>query len=286
MRGSTTSSYTRGLDLSGSLQGAGGIGGLLARSESTSHAFYHADANGNVTYLMNSDQTLGKRYTYDPYGAIIQSSGSVANPFCFSSKEYFYEYSLSYYGYRFYSAYLQRWLNRDPLGTGRLNADSTGLLENTVGPFEFFNGNNLYHYVYNNPINLIDPNGLDIWVVKDDTGWGHETLVGDNGDGTYWDNDKMPGSGIFNPLVCDANIRFNEKSNIDPRKEMKSAHITHHLVTTPDVDRKVKDFAESNRRCHYSKYVAMLNDCRHYARAMYEYAIIMQNEASNKYKSK
>jgi hypothetical protein len=46
-----------GKDLSGSLQGAGGIGGLLARTDMNSlwtqpanaHAFYHADGNGNIT---------------------------------------------------------------------------------------------------------------------------------------------------------------------------------------------------------------------------------------------
>ena len=59
-----TVSYTRGLDLSGSLEGAGGIGGLLARSSSYSggswstHLYYHADAGGNVTYLANDWQRL------------------------------------------------------------------------------------------------------------------------------------------------------------------------------------------------------------------------------------
>ncbi len=57
--------YTRGRDLSGSLAGAGGIGGLLARSHGysggnwTSHNFYHADGNGNVTALVNSSRTGG-----------------------------------------------------------------------------------------------------------------------------------------------------------------------------------------------------------------------------------
>jgi YD repeat-containing protein len=52
-------SYTRGNDLSGTLQGAGGIGGLLARSEHSglsaqpSTAYYHADGNGNVTCLVD-----------------------------------------------------------------------------------------------------------------------------------------------------------------------------------------------------------------------------------------
>jgi hypothetical protein len=47
-------SYTRGIDLSGSLQGAGGIGGLLARTDNTrlvvadpfASAYYHCDEKG------------------------------------------------------------------------------------------------------------------------------------------------------------------------------------------------------------------------------------------------
>ena len=54
--------YTRGRDLSGSLQGAGGIGGLLARTDHSllavndvnGNAFYHSDGNGNVTCLINA----------------------------------------------------------------------------------------------------------------------------------------------------------------------------------------------------------------------------------------
>jgi YD repeat-containing protein len=43
---------TRGLDLGGGLQGAGGIGGLLAMTESSGNSsYYHADGNGNVTAL-------------------------------------------------------------------------------------------------------------------------------------------------------------------------------------------------------------------------------------------
>jgi len=62
-----TVSYTRGHDLSGSLEGAGGIGGLLARSHGytggswTNHNCYHADGGGNITYLMTSAQGLAAR---------------------------------------------------------------------------------------------------------------------------------------------------------------------------------------------------------------------------------
>jgi hypothetical protein len=52
--------YTRGKDLSGTLEGAGGIGGLLARTDhstlSPSQAYYFADAGGNVTMLISTQQ--------------------------------------------------------------------------------------------------------------------------------------------------------------------------------------------------------------------------------------
>jgi RHS repeat-associated protein len=115
--------YTRGLDLSGSLEGAGGIGGLLARSEPStfspqlSTAFYQADGNGNITALMNENEVLVAKYIYDPYGNIIAASGplSDANLYRFSSKEWHANSGLVYYLYRYYEPSLQRWLNRDPI---------------------------------------------------------------------------------------------------------------------------------------------------------------------------
>jgi YD repeat-containing protein len=65
-----TVTYTRGLDLSGSLEGAGGIGGLLARvdhgllaiGDSRASAYYHADGNGNVTMLISTQQLAVAKY--------------------------------------------------------------------------------------------------------------------------------------------------------------------------------------------------------------------------------
>lgn len=76
-QGNPTISYTRGTDLSGSLEGAGGIGGLLALSGGTTHLCYHADGNGNVTYMANSSQAMVARYRYDPFGNTISSAGSL-----------------------------------------------------------------------------------------------------------------------------------------------------------------------------------------------------------------
>ena len=117
-----TVSYTRGNDLSGTMEGAGGIGGLLGRSAGyssgswTNHAFYHSDGNGNVTCMTDAGQHVVASYKYDPYGNLMSSSGTLAsaNVYRFSSKEYINNAGY-YYLYRFYDPYLQRWLNRDPI---------------------------------------------------------------------------------------------------------------------------------------------------------------------------
>jgi RHS repeat-associated protein len=145
--------YTRGNDLSGTLQGAGGIGGLLARTDNgqmiggspTATALYVADANGNVIRMFYTNGTTAARYNYDPYGNMLTMSGPVAtaNKYRFSSKGWNGSAGLYYYGFRFYEPSLQRWLNKDPLG------ESSGV--------------NLYRYVGNTPLFFIDEYGLCNW---------------------------------------------------------------------------------------------------------------------------
>src|SRR5208283_1670844 len=97
-------------------------GGLLARTDLTTitptPAFYHADGNGNVTALVNTQQMVVARYLYDPYGNILAQSGilAAANLYRFSSKEAHLNSGLVYYLYRYYDPNLQRWVNRDPIG--------------------------------------------------------------------------------------------------------------------------------------------------------------------------
>jgi RHS repeat-associated protein len=148
----TTVTYTRGNDLSGTFEGAGGIGGLLDRSEISNlkspHSYYHSDGNGNITALVNTNGLVVARYSYDPYGTILAMSGplSEANLYRFSSKEWHAQSGLVYYLYRYYEPSLQRWVNRDPIGeSGGINlysllrndalaaVDSFGLAPNQQG---------------------------------------------------------------------------------------------------------------------------------------------------------
>ena len=140
--GLDTNSYVYGLDLSGSIQGAGTIGGLLSAELDGTTVFYCYDANGNVTELAGTSGATVAKYVYGPFGGTLladdtDSSGTVDdNPFRFSSKHLDDSTGWYYYGYRYYSPELGRWPSRDPIGEA--------------------GGENLYVTVANSPIGGID----------------------------------------------------------------------------------------------------------------------------------
>ena len=148
--------YTWGVDLSGTLQGAGGVGGLLSRSENSSGVvethYYTCDGNGNVGQLIDMGTSgISAHYQYDPFGNTthlkdFDTTGVVHdNPYRFSTKFTDDETDLVYYGYRFYNTNLGRWGSRDPVGER--------------------GGANVYNFVKNTPINSFDYLGLKIDII-------------------------------------------------------------------------------------------------------------------------
>ena len=83
-------SYVWGLDLSQSLQGAGGVGGLLGiLTPDSSLLTPCCDGNGNVMALVDTaDKSIVASYEYDPFGNTLRATGETAddNPFRFSTK--------------------------------------------------------------------------------------------------------------------------------------------------------------------------------------------------------
>jgi len=127
--------YSWGRDLSGSLQGAGGVGGLLAISKVNPGAdkpggaqlealnltletrFPAYDANGNIGQLLDERGKTVAAYAYDPFGNATEMAGSEAaeNPWRFSTKPVDAGTGWSYYGFRNYLPEAGRWANRDPI---------------------------------------------------------------------------------------------------------------------------------------------------------------------------
>ena len=109
--------YYWGKDLSGTLQGAGGVGGLLYLTVDSAIYIPCYDNIGNITRYLDANGNTVAQYTYDAFGNTIFKSGPLADFFRhrFSTKYYDVETGLYYYGYRFYHPTLMRWLNRDPM---------------------------------------------------------------------------------------------------------------------------------------------------------------------------
>lgn len=131
-----------GIDLPGTLQGAGTIGGILSADLNGTTAYYCYDANGNLTELLDTNGAAVAHYEYAPFGAPLSATGPASkfNSFRFSSKYTYDETGLLYYGYRYYSPGCGRWLARDPLGE--------------------FEGPYLYLVLKNNAVLSIDPFGF------------------------------------------------------------------------------------------------------------------------------
>lgn len=141
-------SYTWGPDLSGSLTGAGGVGGLLGltrheRGVSPADSYWAtSDLNGNVIGLSAVSTVRHALYEYNAFGSPVRVNEPEPelNPMRFSSKYTDVETNWLYYGYRYYNPELGRWLSRDPI--------------------EEQGGINLYGMVSNDPVNSWDYLGL------------------------------------------------------------------------------------------------------------------------------
>ena len=133
--------YFWGRDLSGTLQGAGGVGGLLYLTVNGAAYVPFYDGNGNVTRYCDANGNTAATYRYDAFDRTVSRSGPLADVFRhrFSTKYHDAETHLYYYGYRFYAPALMRWLNRDPIGEQ--------------------GGENLYAFCKNNSITDFDIQG-------------------------------------------------------------------------------------------------------------------------------
>ena len=109
--------YVWGKDISGTLQGAGGIGGLLYVKVNGAIYIPYYDAYGNILGYYDAAGNIVATYTYDAFGRTISQSGALADVFVFrySTKYFDRETGLYYYGMRYYSPALRRWLTRDPI---------------------------------------------------------------------------------------------------------------------------------------------------------------------------
>lgn len=119
-------------------------GQLVAREDATgAKAYYTFNGHGDVTGLWDNSGNVLNQYTYDIWGNILTSQEKVPNPFRYSGEFWDDTSKLLYLRARWYEPCSGRFINEDTFA-GKLT-DPMSL--------------NLYSYVENNPLTLIDPSG-------------------------------------------------------------------------------------------------------------------------------
>ena len=126
------------------------IDNLLAFTDHTTSNTYYAikDHQNSVLALVDASGSVVESYEYDAWGRtrVFDAAGkelaesAIGNRYCFQGREIDWATGLYYFRARWYNPVSGRWLSKDPIGI------SGGL--------------NLYAFCGNNPVNFVDPLGL------------------------------------------------------------------------------------------------------------------------------
>jgi len=141
---------------------SGGLGtssdsDLSASRKST--AYYINDHLGSAQILTDGEGQVVYEGLTAPYGLDLDGLGTGATEgqggdngpdYSYTTKELDDETGLIYFGKRYYSPDIGRWITPDP----KYITDPASIIQNTLS-------SNLYAYVNNNPLNYIDPDGHD-----------------------------------------------------------------------------------------------------------------------------
>jgi RHS repeat-associated protein len=117
------------------------VDGPLSMLRGGTASYYEQDGINSVTSLSNSTGVLANSYTFDSFGNLTASTGTLTNPFRYTGRDFDPETGIYEYRMRYYDPNVGRFLSEDPIG--------------------FDGGPDFYVYVRNSPVGLFDPSGLD-----------------------------------------------------------------------------------------------------------------------------
>jgi len=103
-------------------------------------SYYQQDGINTVTSLSSSAGVLANTYTYNSFGKLSASTGTIVNPLRYTGREFDAETGIYYYRARYYDPSAGCFLSEDPTW--------------------FRGGVDFYTYVAGNPVNFSDPLGL------------------------------------------------------------------------------------------------------------------------------
>lgn len=129
--GVISATYTTGLT----------IDEVFTRTDVNGVVYYQTDGLGSTITLTDQNGVPRTAYSYEPFGNTVILGELSDNPFQFTGRENDGT-GLYYFRFRYYSPELQRFISEDPLGWSSGDA-------------------NYFAYAHNNPLNFIDPYGLN-----------------------------------------------------------------------------------------------------------------------------
>ncbi len=217
---------------------------MLANLEDTAtkQVFYHHDHLGSVAAVTDVNGTLLERRTQYPYGLDRTPNYPFNADYLFTGKEPDRSTGLVYFGARYYTAVLGRWMSADPLYltqntekkksiTASPNVSfsySQKLSSGSNAESNFFCASCFNRKLYsgNSPNNRVDPNGLDDTYIEGSmkivTPFGGAVW----GSGAVWDDDNILESAIF--VESGANLPFevDSKSSVPFKVNVLGAEIS------------------------------------------------------------
>ncbi|MEW6670775.1 MAG: RHS repeat-associated core domain-containing protein [Thermodesulfobacteriota bacterium] len=129
----------------------------LNASNSSRIVFYHLDHLGTPQVITDENGEVVWQTDYLPFGEVDVTVNAFGNGFRFPGQYYDAETGLHYNYHRYYDPMTGRYLTPDPVGLAGMDP-------------------NLYGYVLNNPVNMIDPLGLWVqwlealyWIIVDNS---------------------------------------------------------------------------------------------------------------------
>ena len=135
--------------------------GMIVKNGNTENYYYYVfNVQGDVIGILDNSGTNVVEYTYDEWGSILSTTGTLAttigqkNPIRY--RGYYYDTETGFYSLqsRYYDPEICRFINADNP-------------ETTTADFENFAQYNLFVYCFNNPVKLFDETGTwPSWATK------------------------------------------------------------------------------------------------------------------------
>ena len=179
---------------------------ISAKINGLSSIYYHKDGLGSIHSLSDENGLVVQTYSYDAYGGIIENSGGISNPYTYTGRAIEEGTDMYYYRDRYYASGEGRFVQRDPLGYVSLQND--------------------FSYVFNNPINYIDPKGQFGWGTA--LGFAQKQIAKKIG--------KKQADRFFNEAVDDGLVPNEPKPPLEPKPDLPGLRDAIDEETNPKPD--------------------------------------------------